>query len=136
MLYLHDHIGDAMAFSHIQRAWDREIGNPVEILIQAFDGRPYDRHMAWFAIFSLIMSGYLAARQEIGLALFLAFVTLIPLSTGVDSMGRYVMLQPPMLLGLGLLIGPRRWLYPVLAIFVLGYIGMINAWLEGYNFVI
>lgn len=136
MVFLHHHVGDALAFSHIQRAWDRQIGNPVTVLINVMEGGNYNRLMAFFAMFSLAMAIYLAAQKELGLALFLAFVTLIPLSTGVPSMGRYVMFQPPLLLALGLLISSHKWLYSLLVIFILGYLVMTYAWLEGLYFVI
>lgn len=137
MFYLHAHIGDAMAFSHVQRAWDREIGNPVVILLTAFtSGNWYNQTMAGFAVFSLMMTGYLVAQKEPELAIFLAFATIIPLATGTDSLGRYVMLQPSLLLAVGLLISKRRGLYPLLAVSVFGYIAMCYAWLEELSFVI
>ena len=136
MVYLHYHVGDAMAFSNIQRAWDRGIGNPVTVFLTAFEQRPFNQFLAMMALFSLGMSVYLAVQREFGLALFLAFVTLIPLSTGLTSMMRYVLLQPPLLLGLGLLICRYRWLYLLLPGAISGYVFMTYAWLEGFFFVI
>lgn len=136
MIFLHEYVGDALAFSHIQRAWGRQIGNPVIVLMNAVNGDSYGRIMSFFAVAALGIAVYLAVQKELGLALFLAFVTLVPLSTGITSMGRYVMLQPPLLLALGLLISRYRWLYPLLAIFILAYVAMTYAWLEGYFFVI
>lgn len=136
MLYLHLQVGDALAFSHIQRAWGRQVGNPLTVLSQALADPGYARHMAIFAIFALIMSIYLAAKREFGLAIFLAFATLIPLSTGIPSMARYVLMQPAMLLALGMVLTRHRWLLPVLAVLVFGYVSMLDAWLEGRYFVI
>ncbi|RYE86109.1 MAG: hypothetical protein EOP19_07725, partial [Hyphomicrobiales bacterium] len=35
MVFLHLHTGDALAFVHIQRGWDRALGNPLEVLYVA-----------------------------------------------------------------------------------------------------
>ncbi|MEM7521033.1 MAG: hypothetical protein AAF307_08335 [Pseudomonadota bacterium] len=136
MIFLHQHVGDALGFSHIQRAWGREIGNPFAVLARGIEGDTYQKWMAGFAIFALLMATFLAVRRELGLAVFLVFVTLLPLSTGLDSMGRYVMLQAPVLLGLGLLISRYRVLLPLLALMALGYVLLTYAWLEGRFYVI
>jgi hypothetical protein len=136
MLFLHNHVGDAMAFSHIQRAWDREIGNPFVTLWMASKGNSYHLTMMAAAIFSLVISGYLMVKKEFGLALFLIFVTLIPLSTGTSSMARYVLLQPPLILAVTILVSQDRLFYPLVPLSIFGYLRMSYAWQEGAYYVI
>lgn len=136
MLFLYLHTGDALAFSHIQRAWDRSLTNPLVHLMQALSAPGYPRLMALSAILSLILAGYLALRGEGGLALFLAFATLLPLATGIASMGRYVVMQPGFLLALVMLMTRYRWLRVLLVPGAGGYLAMSHAWQEGAFYVI
>lgn len=137
MVFLHQHTGDAMAFSHIQRAWDREMTNPITNLIAGFDRSRYDRIMTLLACSSFALAAYLAWRGEWGLCLFLIFATAVPLSTGYASMARYVMMQPAYVLAVVMLLHRFRWLVPVvLPVSALGYLWMSVAWQESEYFVI
>lgn len=136
MLFLYLHTGDAMAFSHIQRAWDRSLTNPLTHLMQGLAAPGYPRLMALSALGGLGLSVYLALRGEAGLALFLAFATLLPLATGTSSMGRYVAMQPGFLLALVMLMHRYRWMRLLLLPGAAGYLAMSHAWQEGAFYVI
>lgn len=96
MLYLHFHMGDGFAFFHIQRAWDREFGNPFVFVWEAirFDGPQSSDAMqrfawGWAAVFSLGLTLVLAWRGRLAAALFCGLALLTSLSAGVMSMLRF-----------------------------------------------
>jgi hypothetical protein len=99
MWYLHFRVGDALAFSHVQIAWERLPSNPFTHLLNGLRSQqPLDQLCAWMSITALSMTAYLAWRREYGLALFALCATLIPLSTGLLAMPRYLWWQAPLLL--------------------------------------
>jgi len=136
MIFLHFHVGDAMAFSHIQRAWDRELSSPLYHLSKGLRGSPYTFIMALTALIGAALAGYLAWKGEGGLALFLLFATAIPLATGTSSLGRYVMMQPAFLLAVVMLMHDHRLLRALLVPSALSYLWMSYAWQESLFFVI
>jgi hypothetical protein len=136
MIFLHFYVGDAMAFSHIQRAWDRELSSPFYYIKTSLRGSTYHLIMALTALTAFALAGYLAWKGEWGLALFLFFATAIPVSTGTSSMGRYVVMQPAFLLAVVMLMHTHRWLRAFLAPFALGYLWMSYAWQDSLFFVI
>jgi len=136
MVFLHVHVGDALAFSHVQRAWYRELSSPLFHLKSGLGGDTYSLIMVLTALMGFIMVGYLAWKGEWGLALFLLFATAIPLSTGTSSMGRYVVMQPAFLLAVVMLMYNHRWLRVLLVPSTLGYLWMSYAWQESLFFVI
>lgn len=101
MAYLHVHLGDALAFKHVQVAWGREISNPLQNLA---DGLAL-RLGGWSVYFTLCaaaaigVSASLAWRGRYGHAAFLLGAILVPLSTGLISLPRYVFWQFPFLFG-------------------------------------
>lgn len=98
MLFLHFWVGDALAFSHIQRAWNREIQNPISVLRANWDTDSINLAYYGSALLALVSIGYHTARKRFDLAVFSLFCTLVPLSTGILSMTRYVWWQAPILL--------------------------------------
>lgn len=98
MLFLHFWMGDALAFSHIQRAWHRQMQNPFSVLWNNLYVHP-QMMSYYFSILICIISIFynvMAGRAE--LAVFSLFCMFIPLSTGIDSMSRYIWWQAPVLL--------------------------------------
>ncbi len=99
MVFLYYRMGDGLAFSHVQIAWERIPSNPfkyIEIGIQASDQMA--QLWAWMSVLALVMIAYLILIKEHGLAAFSLFATLIPLSTGLAAMPRYLLWQAPLLL--------------------------------------
>ena len=136
MVFLHFYVGDALAFSHIQRTWDRELSSPLRHIENGLRGSSYSSIMVLTALIGFLLAGYLTVKGELGLALFLLFATAIPLSTGTTSMGRYVIMQPAFLLAVIMLMQNHRWLRALLVPSALGYLWMSYAWQEALSFVI
>ncbi|WGZ93708.1 MAG: hypothetical protein QJT81_18255 [Candidatus Thiothrix putei] len=137
MLYLHLHVGDALAFSHIQVAWGRSLSNPFTNLWFGLMEGGRSTYMAFFALFSLIMSGWLLIDKYYHYAIFLICVTLLPLATGLDSLPRYVMWQAPFLFGLVLVFDRFPLLKLLGGVYAAGIAGfMVMAWFSGRVFVI
>ncbi len=118
MSYLHYLVGDALAFSHVQRAWGREMGNPLVILVSALKtkdlaqffqaGEFSERWCALWTVIGLALTGYLVWLRRLPEAVFALLAILIPLSTHVVSMPRYVIGLAPLLIVASQLIAARK----------------------------
>ena len=123
MVLLHRVTGDALAFAHIQRAWDRMVGNPIGYLVTALSspGVP-GRDIPLLAIAALVgfaLTGVLALKRQFPAALFCGLILLISLTNGVESMVRFVAALAP--LGIVLCQMLARWrplFYASLVLFV------------------
>lgn len=99
MAFLYWRMGDAMAFSHVQIAWERVPSNPFVHLYQGLIAQEFMPLLwAWMSFVALLMVAYLAWRREYALAGFSLCATLIPLATGLSAMPRYLWWQAPLLL--------------------------------------
>ena len=139
MAYLHWHIGDALAFSHVQRAWGRATGNPLVYLWNALANFPKD---SWWPTVSqqlgaawlvgIGMTILMAARRQFPAALFCLVCLTLPLSAGLASMLRFVVGLAPVTMTMMLLLSRSRLLYVagLCMILVGGYFGTV-AWLTG-----
>ncbi len=119
MFYLYVRMGDAMAFSHVQAAWSRRLGNPLHFLLQGFLSP--NRHF----IYALMVCGSFAAtavlfrQQRHSLAVFTLLCTLIPLSTTLQSIPRFLGCQPGILLALCEIVAVNnryRYALPAMAV--------------------
>ncbi|UJW87208.1 mannosyltransferase family protein [Devosia sp. SL43] len=131
MVYLHVHMGDALAFAHIQRAWGRDIGDPLRALWSAITPtnvlHPDAMIIAVWggaAIFGLAISLFLAWRRLWGAALFSVLVILLSLGNGVGSMVRFIAGLAPISVGLARLLAANR----IIAVLVLPPLLWLN-WL-------
>jgi hypothetical protein len=114
MAYLYFHMGDALAFSHVQRAWGRVTGNPFFFLWQGITARAsdhawvaVDQWLAFAALVGLALTIGLAWRRRYAEALFCLICLIVPLAAGLASMLRFVSaLSPVVLLAMELL---ARW---------------------------
>jgi len=123
MVLLHRVTGDALAFAHIQRAWDRMIGNPIGYLVTALSGPGVPgRDIPLLAVAPLVgfaLVGALAVKRQYPAALFCGLILLISLTNGVESMVRFVAALAP--LGIVLCLLLARWrplFYASLVLFV------------------
>lgn len=107
MTFLYYRSGDALAFSHIQRAWGRLPGNPFGHLLVGLGASPLEKYFAIMTVLALLVSVYFAWKKNLDLALFSLGCTLIPLSTTVWSMPRFIWWQAPILLAVALLLTKR-----------------------------
>ncbi len=97
MAYLRLHVGDGLGFLHIQRAWGRWLGNPLESL-QLLGNTGVWRsaagmvHASWAvaAILGLLLSAVLVLRRRVPEAIFCALVIAVSLAGGTTSMVRFV----------------------------------------------
>lgn len=96
-LYLRLHTGDGLAFLHIQRAWGRSLGNPLDTLAEltrlTFPLSPASMIVGtWLlaAFAGLALSVVLAVRRRYAEAAFCALCILVSLSGGATSMVRFV----------------------------------------------
>jgi hypothetical protein len=128
MAYLHGYIGDALAFSHVQRAWGRVPGNPFVYLWIGLSDLPKagfwpstNQWLGLAALAGLGLTGILAWRRRFAEALFCLVCLIVPLSAGMASMLRFVVaLSPIMLLAMALLARHRL-------VFILSLIGFVAA---------
>lgn len=139
MAYLHWHIGDALAFSHVQRAWGRATGNPMLYLWAGLTNFPRDgwipsvsQQLAAAWLVGVAMTIVMAARRQFPAALFCLICLTLPLFAGLASMLRFVAGLAPVSLTAMTLLARRSWLfYGALAIIVIGgYFGTVG-WLTG-----
>jgi hypothetical protein len=109
-LYLHGLMGDGLAFDHVQVAWGRSLGNPLEVLRLGFKAGAWDAVFATIGVVSLGMSVLLIVRREYEYGLFLLAATIIPISEGLLSLPRFVFWQMPFLYAVVRILHGRRWL--------------------------
>ena len=137
MAFLHRHIGDALAFSHVQRSWGRELGNPLAYLWDGLTAPPaagqwigFNQAWAIAAIIGFALCAELVRRREWALALLCTITLIVPLTTEIFSMTRFVVgLAPLMVLAMGLL---ARWTWLcVLAalVFIASDIVLLPQWI-------
>jgi hypothetical protein len=97
--------GDALAFSHVQVLWDREWAGPVAMLMRglgAWDwhnilapkGLPSESYDAVWALLGLAASCWMVWRRRFAEAWLCAASILLPLSTGLHSLPRFVATNP------------------------------------------
>jgi hypothetical protein len=136
MVFLHFRVGDALAFSHVQRAWMREPGNPLVHLIEGFTvGVPLFALWATMTCAALAGTVVLACQRRMELAVFSALCTLIPLSTALWSIPRYLWWQAPLLLLVAELISRRKAWMAALPLGLAGLVYMYAGWFSGHWFV-
>ncbi len=138
MLFLYNLTGDALAFSHIQRAWGREIGNPLIYLLGGgILGNGSMKYNDLLALGGIIGGIYLWRKQLKPEALILLIGTLVPLSTGLTSMHRYVGTLFPFMIFIGLLIKERLWLKgAVFVLFTFLFFFYVWSWTTGKVYLI
>jgi hypothetical protein len=138
MAYLHGFMGDALAFSHVQRAWGRVLGNPLVYLWIGLTDMPdsgfwpsTNQWLALAALGGIGLTGLLAWKRRYPEALFCLICLVLPLCAGMASMLRFVAaLSPIVLLAMSLLARRRAVFAAVLVAFVVGDWYFTIGWLE------
>lgn len=105
-LYLYLQTGDPLAFVTGQKGWGRSVGNPLPRL---FTDRMAPSDVISFAAgwLSLGMLVALGFMRRWSLLILGAFLTLLPLSTGLTSYARYSLVALPIVLAGARLLAPR-----------------------------
>jgi len=131
MAFLHYWIGDGLAFSHVQRAWARQIGNPLTYLWNGLTAWPAtpgqlltgSQILALAAVAGLVLTGVLAWRRQWPAVLFALLGIVIPLAAGLASMLRFMAAMAPLTITLMTVLARWRWL------FVVSLLGLlVSAW--------
>jgi hypothetical protein len=105
MAYQYAVIGDALAFSHVQLLWGRQWTGPVNQLTHAFADWDWARvlapngvesrsYAAAWAVLGLVVACGLAWKRRWVEAYLLAASVLLPLSTAMHSLPRFVATNP------------------------------------------
>ncbi|MDC0948849.1 hypothetical protein OAS86_05870 [Gammaproteobacteria bacterium] len=138
MVFLYRLTGDALAFSHIQIAWGRVPENPLSVLASGFSSGLVNLFWMLVSIFALSCVIYFLCVKRFELAVFSAICTLLPLSTGLWGMPRYVFWQAPILLAVSILGAwlPRAVFAVGLFFSVLGLGAMYYLWFAGTHIVV
>lgn len=126
MAYLYRHMGDALAFSHVQRAWGRVTGNPLLFFWQGLTATSGDgswpaveQWLALAALVGLALTALLFLRRRYPEAIFCLVCLIVPMVAGLASMLRFVVaLSPLVLLAMELL---ARW-KPLFLATTLGFV--------------
>ena len=138
MAFLHNWVGDGLAFSHTQRAWGRQFGSPLGFLWKGLsngtDGFRLSpsQILALSACAGLIMTGVLAWRRQWAAAAFALLAIIVPLSAGLASMLRFMAGMAPLTIGLMTILARYRWLFALSALGLLAGAWFTTlAWLGG-----
>ena len=126
--HLWQRTGDPLAFSSIQSAWGRELGNPISYMI---DGLGHSHQQRMWVLASVIALGtciFLWRKGFKEMAVFSLLATAVPLTTGLTSMARFLSWQAPLLFALALLCSrSQRWVL-ALPFFGLAQFILYEAW--------
>ena len=139
MAFLHYWIGDGLAFSHVQRAWGRQIANPAFYLWQGLTSWPSEGQwinnsqiLALAAVAGLALTGVLAWRRQWPAALFALLCVVIPLAAGLASMLRFMAGMAPLTITLMTLLARNRAIFALsLATLLTSAWFVTLAWLGG-----
>jgi len=139
MAFLYWRIGDGMAFSHVQRAWGRQIGNPFAYYWDALTSFPdtgfWPTPAQWLALaisVGFVLVGVLAWRRQWAAALFALIAFALPLNAGTASMLRFVAGMAPVAVLAMQLLATWRWLtWLGFAILLAGCYFVTIAWMTG-----
>jgi len=136
MAYLHFHMGDALAFMHIQKAWNRLPQNPLVHIREGFNGGRLYLLWVGMTLSALMLALVLYLQKRWEFAAFSFFCTIIPLSTALWSMPRYIWWQAPLLLVLVEIISKKRLWMLVVPLFIGWSFFMYRSWFHGMWFVV
>jgi hypothetical protein len=95
MIFSYHLTGDFMAFAHSQVMWQRHFGNPLEILINGYHGDTYTAFEAVFAAIAIFIFILFYRKIRFSYLLFCMYSIFVPLSTGIQSMPRFILVIFP-----------------------------------------
>ncbi|MDR3524103.1 MAG: mannosyltransferase family protein [Acetobacteraceae bacterium] len=140
-------VGDGLAFSHVQILWDRHWIGPLTTLTHGMmqedwanlltpTAPPSQSYDAAWALLGLGLAGFLAWRRRWMEAWLLAAGILLPASTALHSLPRFVATSPFVLLTLAQAIARVQLPHGRLAIFILLavlHLATLGLWFIGAN---
>lgn len=92
MMYLWKLVGDPMAFSNVQIAWEKKITNPIHLLSNVLSdkGKAAFIYLLMWIIFAIICVIWLMIHKRYAEAILGVIFISIPISTGLASLPRYI----------------------------------------------
>lgn len=136
MLHLYGAMGDALAFAHVQKAWGRSTGNPLAVIAKGIGEGTIHLDWALMSVAALAGAVFLMLTQRMALGVFSLCSTLVPLSSGLQSMPRYIWWQAPLLLVVasGMQWKPARYIF--VPVFMAGLVYFYVAWMAGKSWTV
>ncbi len=95
MIFNYHLSGDFLAFAHGQAAWGRYHGNPLETLVNGYHRNIYAGFEAVFSGISILILILFHKKIRLSYWLFGMYSIFVPLSTGIQSMPRYILVIFP-----------------------------------------
>ena len=137
MTFLYFKTGDVFAFSHVaQKSWGRNMQNPLMQIINGLKEGGSVRFYAITSIVALLLCATLAFQKHYELFLFSLFATIIPISTGLTSIARYVWWQAPLLLTIATLTNYKKIKFFIIPLFLFSLIMTYILWTNKSVFMI
>lgn len=139
MAFLHYWMGDGLAFSHVQRAWGRQVANPLVYLWRGLTNFRDDavapspsQILALAACAGFALTAVLVWRRQWAAAIFCLLGVVIPLAAGLASMVRFMTGMAPLTITLMTMLAKTRWLFALSALAMLAGAWFTTlAWLGG-----
>jgi hypothetical protein len=140
ILFLHFHMGDGLAFSHVQRAWGRPSGLPPVFVFNAVFDLPdagflptASQVLGLATLIGYALAVLLLVRRQFAMGVFSLLCLTGPLFAGMASMLRFTAALGPVALMFCKVLAANRWIFAVslLALLAGGYFATIG-WLTGY----
>lgn len=138
MHYLYLKTGDALAFSHIQIAWERSPHNPISVLFDGlFKYGSVEFYYALVATIGIILSLVLLWKKRYAEFVISIIAILIPLSTALYSMPRYTFALFPIYIALAILINKTNLVKIFVLIFFSASLAFMSAaWVTTKSFTV
>jgi len=139
MIFLYYKTGDAYAFGHIQIAWDREApSSPFVVLYNGLVDANYVNFYSSIATFiGIIIAIYILYKKMYAEFALLFLSILIPLSTGVMSMPRFIFTMFPIYLALSLITQNRYLLKIYILLFFSAALSFMSiSWVSIKSFMV
>lgn len=91
MLYLYIHVGDSMAFVHIQRAWGKDFINPLRVLFNSLTNiNSFVFYLSLVSVWGIYCVWLLICNKRFTEAVMAVIFVFVPLAASVDAMPRYL----------------------------------------------
>jgi hypothetical protein len=131
VLFLYFKTGDGLAFIHIQKAWGHILMNPLAHLVGTSQGTRFQQYLGLITLLGLFGVVWMTMKRRPELSIFLFICIVLPLSTGLTSMPRYLFWQAPFLFFMAEVLNLKKlWIF-IFPSMIAGLTFMYLAWLRG-----
>ncbi|MDR3562973.1 MAG: hypothetical protein P4N59_16280 [Negativicutes bacterium] len=90
MTFLYFHVGDPLAFMHVEVAWGREFGDPIKLLYRALTGNEQSIYLAIWEIVGFTGVAFLIVKKRYAEGVFGFFCVMLPAMSSLLAMPRYI----------------------------------------------